>query len=61
MPLYSYWLCHPTTTNLCEPSRRERCKYEYKTHHEEKEVCKEMAKKVCDKVWLVILSGYFIF
>ena len=48
--LFSYELCQPTTTKKCELAERDRCRYEYKTTYEEKEVCKDEVRKVCDKV-----------
>merc|ERR1712241_477083 len=45
---YNYELCRPTKNTVCEPADRIRCKYEYKDYN--KEVCHDVAQKVCDKV-----------
>merc|ERR1712241_620959 len=53
---YNYELCHPTKSTVCEPADRIRCKYEYKDYN--KEVCKDVAQKVCDKIWKEDNSGW---
>ena len=51
---FRYELCVPTKVKQCEPSEREKCKYEYRTAYEE--VCREEAVKVCDKVFLFCIA-----